>query len=101
MAACRIQGGAEGVQIGVVHQIPSPEGHVVDTDLDTLATAPYVSTDDLLRTEPGLAPWRPQVEIAPQISDAERITLVGDCQMNGVWGPVGFIGWSSRIVLGR
>lgn len=47
----------------------------MDNDLDTLATALYVSTDDLLKAQPGLAPWRPRVGIAPRISDAELITL--------------------------
>jgi hypothetical protein len=47
----------------------------VDADLDTLATALYVRTDDLLKACPGRVPWRPPVGIAPRISDAELITL--------------------------
>jgi hypothetical protein len=47
----------------------------VDADLDTLATALYVRTDDLLKASPERAPWRPRVGITPQISDAEVITL--------------------------
>jgi len=47
----------------------------VDADLDTLATAVYVSTDDLLKARPELAPIRPKVGIAPKLSDAELITL--------------------------
>jgi hypothetical protein len=47
----------------------------VTTDLDTLATALYVRTDDLLKESPHVAPWRPVAGIAPQISDAELITL--------------------------
>lgn len=47
----------------------------MDNDLDTLATALYVSIDDLLKSRPELAPWRPTVGIAPQITDAELITL--------------------------
>jgi hypothetical protein len=47
----------------------------VDADLDTLATALYVRTDDLLKASPERAPWRPRVGIAPRISDAELITL--------------------------
>jgi hypothetical protein len=43
--------------------------------LDTLATALYVRTDDLLKASPERAPWRPRVGITPQISDAEVITL--------------------------
>jgi Transposase DDE domain len=47
----------------------------VDADLDTLATALYVTIDDLLKTSPHLAPWRPRVGIPPKLSDAELITL--------------------------
>jgi Transposase DDE domain len=47
----------------------------VDTDLDTLATALYVTIDDLLQQAPELAPWRPAVGIAPKLSDAELVTL--------------------------
>lgn len=44
-------------------------------DLDTLATAPYATTEDLLKERPDLAPWRPTVGIAPRLSDAELVTL--------------------------
>ncbi|MFJ9080300.1 IS982 family transposase [Streptomyces sp. NPDC102278] len=44
-------------------------------DLDTLATALYVKTDDLLKASPQLTPWRPKVGISPQLSDAELVTL--------------------------
>lgn len=44
-------------------------------DLDSLATALYVKTDDLLKGSPQLAPYRPEVGIAPQFSDAELVTL--------------------------
>jgi hypothetical protein len=47
----------------------------VDADLDTLATALYVRTDDLLKASPERVPWRPANGIAPRISDAELITL--------------------------
>jgi DDE family transposase len=47
----------------------------VDADLDTLATALYVRTDDLLKTAPERCPWRPAIGIAPRISDAEVVTL--------------------------
>jgi hypothetical protein len=47
----------------------------VDADLDTLATALYVTIDDLLKTTPQLAPWRPRVGISPKLSDAELVTL--------------------------
>jgi Transposase DDE domain len=47
----------------------------VTTDIDTLATALYVKTDDLLKESPHLAPWRPLVGIAPRLTDAELVTL--------------------------
>jgi len=47
----------------------------VDTDLDTLATALYVTTDDLLAAHPERVPARPKVGIAPRTSDAEMLTL--------------------------
>ncbi len=47
----------------------------MDADLDTLTTALYVTIDDLLKTAPHLAPWRPAVGIAPKLSDAELVTL--------------------------
>jgi hypothetical protein len=43
--------------------------------LDTLATALYVRTDELLKACPERAPWRPVVGIEPRISDAELVTL--------------------------
>jgi hypothetical protein len=47
----------------------------VDTDLETLATALSVKTDDLLKNSPQLAPWRPTVGLTPQLRDAELVTL--------------------------
>jgi hypothetical protein len=47
----------------------------VDADLDTLATALYVTIDELLTSAPHLAPWRPAVGIAPKLTDAELVTL--------------------------
>jgi Transposase DDE domain len=47
----------------------------VTNDLDTLATALYVKTDDLLKASPYLARWRPAVGIAPKLTDAELVTL--------------------------
>ena len=47
----------------------------MDADLDTLATALYVRTDDLLKSSPEWAPWRPKIGIAPKINDAELVTL--------------------------
>lgn len=47
----------------------------MDADLDTLATALYVTIDDLLHMAPQRAPWRPEIGFSPQISDAELVTL--------------------------
>ena len=44
-------------------------------DIDTLATALYVRTDDLLKQYPDLAPWRPKIGLQPQLTDAELVTL--------------------------
>ncbi len=41
----------------------------MDTDLDTLATALYVFTDDALKDHPERVPARPRVGIAPKITD--------------------------------
>jgi hypothetical protein len=47
----------------------------VTTNLDTLATALYVRTDDWLKESPQLAPSRPAIGITPRLSDAELVTL--------------------------
>jgi len=47
----------------------------VDADLDTLATALYARTDDVLKASPERVPVRPAVGIAPRICDAEVLTL--------------------------
>ena len=47
----------------------------MDADLDTLATALYAEIDDLLKSEPHRAPWRPGTGIAAEITDAELLTL--------------------------
>jgi hypothetical protein len=47
----------------------------VDADLDTLATALYVMTDDLLIAHPERVPARPKIGIVPRTSDAEMLTL--------------------------
>jgi hypothetical protein len=47
----------------------------VTKELDTLATALYVRTDDLLKESPQVAPWRPAAGLSPRLSDAELVTL--------------------------
>jgi hypothetical protein len=60
--------------IGVATPTPNPEARV-DADMDTLATALYARTDDVLKASPQLVPWRPEAGIEPQLSDAELVTL--------------------------
>lgn len=47
----------------------------MNADLDALATELYVVIDDILIASPELVPSRPKVGIAPQLSDAELVTL--------------------------
>ena len=47
----------------------------MDADLDTLAIALYVRADDLLKASTGRVRWRPAVGTAPQLADAEQVTL--------------------------
>jgi Transposase DDE domain len=47
----------------------------VTNNLDTLATALYVRTDDLLKESPHRSPGRPAAGMSPRISDAELVTL--------------------------
>jgi hypothetical protein len=47
----------------------------VTNDIDTLATALYARTDDLLKRYPELAPWRPAIGLQPRLTDAELVTL--------------------------
>ena len=61
-------------KIGVANPDDEQEA-LVDADLDTLATALYVRTDDLLKAWPERAPWGPKIGITPKITDAELITL--------------------------
>jgi hypothetical protein len=48
---------------------------LVDADLDTLASALYVTTDDLLKNHPERVPARPEVGLQPRVTDAELLTL--------------------------
>lgn len=58
------------------------------TELDTLATALYVKTDDLLKASPHLVPWRPAVGITPRLTDAELVTLAMMQAMRGFTSEV-------------
>ncbi|MET7566868.1 IS982 family transposase [Streptomyces sp. NPDC005479] len=64
------------------------------TELDSLATALYVRTDDLLKASPHLAPWRPAVGIAPKLSDAELVTLA---MMQAVLGFTSEARWLRHV----
>ena len=56
----------------------------MDTDLETLATALYVTADDLLKAHPEITPARPRVGIAPSITDAEVLTLAAIAPLVGI-----------------
>lgn len=47
----------------------------MDADLDILATALYVRTDDLLKSFSERAQWRPAASISPGPGDANWLTL--------------------------
>lgn len=54
---------------------PDPGGPEMNANLDDLATTLYVTVDDTLKTDPSLAPYRPNGTIEPKLSDAELVTL--------------------------
>ena len=63
---------------GVTPDLTAPagkDGLLIDTGLEALATALYVTVDDLLKDHPEVLPPRPRVGIVPVTSDAEIITL--------------------------
>jgi len=66
----------------------------MDTDLDTLATAVYVTIDDLLIAHPHVCPTRPVVGIAPATSDAEMITLAVIAQLLGFTNESRWVRWA-------
>ena len=47
----------------------------MDGEPDTLATAPDVRIDDLVKSDPRLSRWRPVVGICPKLSDAKLVTV--------------------------
>ena len=72
----------------------------MDTDLDTLATALYVVTDDLLVDHPERLPPRPAVGIAPRISDAELCTLAVLQALLGFTSEHRWLRYAHRHLLG-
>ena len=71
----------------------------MDTDLDTLATALYVTTDDLLRAHPERVPLRPKVGIAPRTSDAEMLTLAVMQSLLGYTNETRFLSYARKNLL--
>jgi hypothetical protein len=72
----------------------------MDADLDTLATALYVTTDDLLAAHPERVPARPRVGIAPRISDAELLTLAVMQALLGYTSEARFLRYARKNLLG-
>ncbi len=72
----------------------------MDADLDTLATALYVTTDDLLAAHPERVPARPKVGIKPKISDAELITLAVVQALLGYTSEDRFLRYARKNLLG-
>ena len=72
----------------------------MDADLDTLATALYVTTDDLLRAHPERVPARPRVGIAPRTSDAELLTLAVMQALLGYASETRWLRYARKNLLG-
>ena len=72
----------------------------MDTDLDTLATALYVTTDDLLRAHPERVPARPRVGIKPRTSDAEMLTLAVMQALLGYTNETQWLRYARKNLLG-
>ena len=68
----------------------------MNPDLDTLATALYVTIDDLLLAHPHWAPPRPAVGIAPELSDAELATLAVLQALLGFTSEARFVRWAKE-----
>jgi len=62
----------------------------VATELDSLATALYVTVDDLIKEHPDLVSWRPTLGFVPELTDAELVTLA---VMQGLLGYVSEHRW--------
>lgn len=72
----------------------------MDTDLDTLATALYVTTDDLLRAHPERVPARPRIGIVPRTSDAEMLTLAVMQALLGFTNETQWLRYARKNLLG-
>ncbi len=63
----------------------------MNPDLDALATRLYVTIDDLLIDHPDWMPERPDIGIAPQLTDAELVTLAVIQALRGFTSEARFI----------
>ena len=68
----------------------------MNTDLDALVTALYVTIDDLLIDHPEWTPPRPAIGIAPRFSDAEVLTLAAMQALLGYSSEARFIRYAHR-----
>jgi hypothetical protein len=75
-------------------------GGLVDTNLDTLATALSVKIDDELATDPSLRIWRPAVGIAPKLSDAELLTMAVMQALLGFTSETRFLRYAHKNLRG-
>ena len=70
---------------------PDLGGNGMNTDLDALATALYVTIDDALNDHPEWRPERPEIGTPVQLSDAELITLAMIQALQGFTSEAKFI----------
>ena len=88
----------EGCPESALENNPNLEARV-DADLDTLATALYVTTDDLLIAHPERVPARPRVGIIPKTSDAEMLTLAVMQALLGFTSEVHWLRYARKNLL--
>lgn len=72
----------------------------MNADLDALATALYVTIDDVLNAHPEWTPERPPVGIAPKLSDAELCTLAVIQALLGYTSEARFIRYAHTHLTG-
>ena len=72
----------------------------MDTDLETLATALYVTADDLLKAHPEILPLRPRVGTVPAITDAEVLTLAAIAPLVGINTERRFLRYARKHLTG-
>ncbi|MCL2849323.1 MAG: IS982 family transposase [Micrococcales bacterium] len=66
----------------------------MDTCLDTLAVALYVTVDDLLVANPHERPARPRTGLVPKVSDSEMITLAVVGALLGFTDEARWVRWA-------